>query len=242
MAPVRVLAEIGRGNPREDCWLNHPGVTMKNPLNDPWTIHGYSVWWKRWLLKWMVGDASMDDMQIYARGLDRYVWSFALFSQWSLKISTSLDRWTVQNWRTFPWINSVQAPPSGFCMFLLDDVWWHANLACMSSGSNIFVWQTSKHRASASLSFRGLGCLRPLCTLQSWCFGRWSSMAVAAGESLCQKPRMLWGRDICSEPGSIQWVRLFEITVRWWTLCKELYNDTLTYMLGRISGYRVLCF
>lgn len=34
VAPVRVLAEIGRGNPKDECWLNHPGVTMKNPLND----------------------------------------------------------------------------------------------------------------------------------------------------------------------------------------------------------------
>ncbi|CAJ1393024.1 unnamed protein product [Effrenium voratum] len=28
---VLVLADIGRGNPREDCWLNHPGSTLKNP-------------------------------------------------------------------------------------------------------------------------------------------------------------------------------------------------------------------
>ncbi|CAE6961452.1 unnamed protein product [Symbiodinium natans] len=31
--PVQVLAEIGRGNPRDDCWLNHPGVTLRNPEN-----------------------------------------------------------------------------------------------------------------------------------------------------------------------------------------------------------------
>ena len=41
VAPVRVLAEIGRGNPRDDCWLNHPGVTLKNPLNDTWTLTGF---------------------------------------------------------------------------------------------------------------------------------------------------------------------------------------------------------
>lgn len=40
MAPVRVLAEIGRGNPRDDCWLNHPGVTLKNPLN-VWGVYDH---------------------------------------------------------------------------------------------------------------------------------------------------------------------------------------------------------
>ncbi|CAK8997191.1 Uncharacterized protein SCF082_LOCUS5116 [Durusdinium trenchii] len=38
--PVRVLAEIGRGNPRDECWLNHPGVTMKNPLN-VWGVYDH---------------------------------------------------------------------------------------------------------------------------------------------------------------------------------------------------------
>ena len=33
MEPFRVLAEIGRGNPRDESWLNHPGVTLKKPSN-----------------------------------------------------------------------------------------------------------------------------------------------------------------------------------------------------------------
>ncbi|CAE8728720.1 unnamed protein product, partial [Polarella glacialis] len=35
-----VLAEIGRGNPRDDCWLNHPGVTLKNPEN-VWGVYDH---------------------------------------------------------------------------------------------------------------------------------------------------------------------------------------------------------
>eukprot|EP00444_Apocalathium_aciculiferum_P040837 CAMPEP_0183538568 /NCGR_PEP_ID=MMETSP0371-20130417/29675_1 /TAXON_ID=268820 /ORGANISM="Peridinium aciculiferum, Strain PAER-2" /LENGTH=140 /DNA_ID=CAMNT_0025739415 /DNA_START=48 /DNA_END=467 /DNA_ORIENTATION=+ len=31
--PVQVLAPIGRGNPNDDSWLNHPGVTLRNPEN-----------------------------------------------------------------------------------------------------------------------------------------------------------------------------------------------------------------
>ncbi|CAE8626392.1 unnamed protein product [Polarella glacialis] len=38
--PVQVLAEIGRGNPRDDCWLNHPGVTLKNPEN-VWGVYDH---------------------------------------------------------------------------------------------------------------------------------------------------------------------------------------------------------
>eukprot|EP00930_Biecheleria_cincta_P070142 TRINITY_DN57792_c0_g1_i1.p1 TRINITY_DN57792_c0_g1~~TRINITY_DN57792_c0_g1_i1.p1 ORF type:complete len:833 (+),score=125.05 TRINITY_DN57792_c0_g1_i1:129-2627(+) len=38
--PVQVLAEIGRGNPRDDCWLNHPGVTLRNP-NNVWGVYDH---------------------------------------------------------------------------------------------------------------------------------------------------------------------------------------------------------
>eukprot|EP00439_Symbiodinium_sp_Y106_P055982 s240_g7.t2 len=31
--PMQVLAKIGRGNPRDESWLNHPGVTLRNPEN-----------------------------------------------------------------------------------------------------------------------------------------------------------------------------------------------------------------
>ncbi|OLQ05760.1 hypothetical protein AK812_SmicGene11011 [Symbiodinium microadriaticum] len=31
--PMLVLAQIGRGNPRDESWLNHPGVTLRNPEN-----------------------------------------------------------------------------------------------------------------------------------------------------------------------------------------------------------------
>merc|ERR1712039_648332 len=33
LGPVLVLADIGRGNPRDESWLNHPGVTIRNPDN-----------------------------------------------------------------------------------------------------------------------------------------------------------------------------------------------------------------
>jgi len=38
--PVRVLAAIGRGNPRADSWLNHPGATLKNPEN-VWGVYDH---------------------------------------------------------------------------------------------------------------------------------------------------------------------------------------------------------
>ena len=29
------MKRIGRGNPRDESWLNHPGVTLRNPENAP---------------------------------------------------------------------------------------------------------------------------------------------------------------------------------------------------------------
>merc|ERR1711879_113195 len=31
--PVKMVADMARGNVREDSWLNHPGVALRNPEN-----------------------------------------------------------------------------------------------------------------------------------------------------------------------------------------------------------------